>query len=139
MATNLPVPAVITRGEHGVAANGALSPLLVTVEKVDREGLPLSQCFLKGGPERIVGVPDGCFPVTISASGDIEVDGKAAEILSPNMGLILECLIGHGVPPVQEGDACPEISESQGEIDDPVLLFEDGSATSNPGSMTVVP
>jgi hypothetical protein len=50
VATHLAVPAVIACREDGISTDRALPALLISVEKVDREGLPLGESFHKGGP-----------------------------------------------------------------------------------------
>src|SRR5580698_111614 len=59
VATHLAVPAVITCGEDSESTDRALPALLITVEKVDGERLPLCQSLHEGWTQLIVGVSHG--------------------------------------------------------------------------------
>ena len=52
--------------ENGVATDGALSALLVTVEEVDGKGLPLGQGSHEPGTQWVIGISDSRLPVAVS-------------------------------------------------------------------------
>src|SRR5580658_741307 len=90
MATHLAVPAVITCRENGEATDRALSALLVTVEEVDGEGLPLRQRCHEVGTYRIIGISDSRLPVAVAPRWYVEVDGEATEFFGLDVRSVLK-------------------------------------------------
>ena len=87
----------------------------------------------------VIGVSDCRLPVPGAACGDIEIDGEMAKVLGRDVWAIFQRLVRNRVPPVKQGDARTQISQSDGEIDDTAFLFEDCSPTTDTGDMAVVP
>ena len=139
VTTTLGVPAVVARGEDGVAADGALPPLLVAVEQVDGEGLAVGDGFQQAGADRIVPVPDRGLPVARPAGRHVQVDGQPAEVVEVGLRPVHQELVGVGVPSVEQGDPRAHVAQPHGQVEDPVDLLGDRPAPADPGGVTVAP
>ena len=126
MPSDLRVPAVVPGRQDGVAADRALTALLVAVEEVDGEGLTLEEGATEGRSEGVVGIADRRFPVPGSPGRDVQVDPQPAERLRTGMGELPEGLVGGRMPTVQDGDPASEVAEPDGQVEDALLLLEDG-------------
>jgi hypothetical protein len=61
------------------------------------------------------------------------------KVFSRDVRAIFERLVRHRMPPVEQGDPCTEVPQSDGEIDHTAFFFEDGSATVDTGSVAIAP